>query len=345
MELPNKMVVLVVLCLLVLFSLSYYNGAPLGSYLIVRSTNVHPGGHQQFEAKKYILLHTICGLGNQMWMYAALYGLAKKSHRIPLLCVSYNMSVLFPNLSIPLYPNDMCNKNSWLQPNSTLTLNQAGNPIYFDTELLQRLFEANSSHVRISIFFQNLGFFVEYLPEIKKEFALHPFYKNKANIYLKQQFETYKGNRTRDADKQVWDTNSNFFFIGVHVRMKGISSRYRGMVQTPVSFFNKAMSYFRKKFKNRVLFIVASDDLKWCHKNIKGSDVIFTGDSGEKSLEEDFSIIATCNHTIMSSGTFGWWMAFVSNGEVVAFRDWEGTSKFQKWYFPRQIYPYRWKLM
>ena len=341
---PNKTVVLVVLCQLVLLASLYYHTALHCSYFIVKPTNVHPGSHQQFETQRYILAHTVGGLGNQMWIYATLYGLAKKSHRIPLACVSFNMSVLFPNLSIPLYPKDMCNKGSKLWPHTTQSLSQAHSAIYFDTELLQRLFEANSSHVHISYYIQNLGFFVEYLPEIKKDFALHPFYRNKANIYLKQQFETYKkGNRSTDADKQVWDTNSNFVFIGVHARMKGLE--YPGMVQPSVSFFNKSMSYFKKKFKNRVLFIVASDDLEWCHQNIKGSDVIFTGDSGKKSREEDFSIIATCNHTIMSSGTFGWWMAFVSNGEVVAFRDWVGTSKFKKWYLPRQRYPYRWKLM
>ena len=341
---PNKTVVLVVLCLLVLLAFLYYYAESINCRFIGRPTKVTPASHQIFETQRYILAHTIGGIGNQMWIYATLYGLAKKSHRIPLACVSYNMSVLFPSLSIPLYPNDMCNKGSKLRPNTTQSLGQAHSAIYFDTELLQRLLEAKSSHVHISAYLQNLGFFVEYLQEIKNEFALHPFYKNKANIYLKQQFETYKRNRTRDADKHVWDINSNFVFIGVHARMTGF--KYEGGIMQPtVSFFNKAMSYFRNKFNNRVLFIVASDDLMWCHKNIKGSDVIFTRDSGKKSREEDFSIIATCNHTIVSSGTFGWWMAFVSNGEVVAFRDWVGTSKFQKWYLPRQRYPYRWKLM
>ena len=56
------------------------------------------------------------------------------------------------------------------------------------------------------------------------------------------------------------------------------------------------------------------DDIKWCHKFLEGRDEVFTADSGRKSWDEDFSIQVCCNHTIMSFGTFGWWMAFLTKG-------------------------------
>ena len=80
-------------------------------------------------------------------------------------------------------------------------------------------------------------------------------------------------------------------------------------------------------------------------KRSVGGDVVYTWRHGEMSREENFSIQACCNHIIHSFGTFGWWIGFFSKGEVVAFKDWAGTSKLEKWYLPGQRYPVQWELI
>ena len=76
---------------------------------------------EQLLTKRHLAAELKGGLGNNMWIYSSLHGLAKKSHRQPYACITYNMSVLFPNLSTPLYSKDKCRK---LHPKNSCVLTQ-----------------------------------------------------------------------------------------------------------------------------------------------------------------------------------------------------------------------------
>jgi galactoside 2-L-fucosyltransferase 1/2 len=66
-----------------------------------------------------------------------------------------------------------------------------------------------------------------------------------------------------------------------------------------------------------VIFFVASDDLEWCKVNLKGADVVF---SPGLPAEEDFATLVECDHIIISSGTFGWWAAWLNGGVVLYYK-------------------------
>ena len=282
-----------------------------------------------------ITANLIGGLGNHMWIYATLYALAKKSHRIPYACIRHNMKLLFPNLSIPLYTKAKCHM---LHSKNRLSASQQYSSLYFDAGMVQKIISSNYSQVHICCYLQNIGFFLEYMDNLKKEFSLSPLQRRKALSYLNGQLVSYRNKSNR------FSINDTVQSVGIHVR-RGDMLAYKGIKSPPTSYFEQAMMYFKKKFKGKVLFIVSSTDHKWCQKNIVGDDVVYTWRRGRKSREEDFSIQVCCNHIIHSYGTFGWWIGFLSKGEVVAFKDWAGTSKFEKWYLPGQRYPVQWKLI
>jgi len=56
-------------------------------------------------------------------------------------------------------------------------------------------------------------------------------------------------------------------------------------------------------------------------KNINASS--FNGErlnvmfSVRHSTEQDLALIATCDHTIMSTGTYSWWASWLANGTTV----------------------------
>ena len=279
-------------------------------------------------------------LGNHMFIYAVLYSMGRKTGRIPYTCGSYNLSVLFPNLTIGFHQQRSCAKGTKLRPKGTLELTQAHSPLYYDPTLLQRIKTSNRTHIFICCYLQNIAFFVDFLQEIKKEFSLAHSQRLKANVYLQKQLQKYKTS-VRPAPV----ITENVQFVGIHIRRTDMLTHAPGQKFPNASYFENAMHYFRSKYKGGVLFIVSSDDLRWCRKNIRGPDVVFTGDSGQKSMEDDFSIQISCHHSIISVGTFGWWIGFLSKGEVLVFRDWAGTSKYAKWYLPGQRYPVGWKLM
>lgn len=80
---------------------------------------------------------------------------------------------------------------------------------------------------------------------------------------------------------------------------------------------------FRNKFNHtslKPLFIVTSDSTHWIEDNFSGiSDVIILKGG---SAELDFATLASCQHFIMSTGTFSWWAAYLTQGEVVYYDRW-----------------------
>ncbi|XP_051894610.1 LOW QUALITY PROTEIN: galactoside alpha-(1,2)-fucosyltransferase 2-like [Pristis pectinata] len=139
--------------------------------------------------------------------------------------------------------------------------------------------------------------------EILREFTFHDFITEETNAYLRR----IRGNQ------------ENVTFVGVHVRrgdyIKVMPNVWKGVIADK-KYLEKAMYYFRKKYKN-VIFVVTSNGMDWCKENINASkgDVLFTDTSN--SPGQDLSILAHCNHTIMTIGTFGYWAGYLAGGETI----------------------------
>ena len=114
---------------------------------------------------------------------------------------------------------------------------------------------------------------------------------------------------------------TNSTFVGIHIRRGDRAAKGRvsqGQVIPKARYLEKAMAYFLSNYSN-VQFIVCSDDIGWSKQNIKiesGYGVYF---STGKSAEWDMALLAQCNHSIMTVGTFGWWGAWFAGGETIYF--------------------------
>ncbi|EMP42229.1 Galactoside 2-alpha-L-fucosyltransferase 2 [Chelonia mydas] len=113
----------------------------------------------------------------------------------------------------------------------------------------------------------------------------------------------------------------NVTYVGVHVRrgdyVQVMGERWKGWVADK-AYLEKAMGYFRAKYQEPV-FVVTSNGMEWCRENIDASwgDVYFSGDGKESSPGRDFALLAHCNHTIMTIGTFGIWAGYLAGGETI----------------------------
>ena len=81
------------------------------------------------------------------------------------------------------------------------------------------------------------------------------------------------------------------------------------------------MALLRKKFpskKYNVAFIFVSDEPKWARKHIldkEGSDNLYIiGNSSEEYGRFDLALLASCNHTIQSYGSFSYFAGFLAGG-------------------------------
>ena len=146
--------------------------------------------------------------------------------------------------------------------------------------------------------------------------------------------------------------------IGMHVR-RGDKVDDPGLRLPKLAFYRNAMRHFEKKHGSRAFFVVATDDVAWvqkqtlfngtrrvhvisrrhapevvqdlcpCKDNLVGAELDRCSDqlcpngfSNRKVYVDaalDLAILASCADVVVSVGTFGWWAAWLSGGEVVYF--------------------------
>ena len=86
-----------------------------------------------------------------------------------------------------------------------------------------------------------------------------------------------------------------------------------------VDYIKKSLRYF----ENDVAFIVFSDDIPWCKKNLNFIKNVFFVEN--KTEIFDFYFMTLLDSIIISNSTFSWWSAYLNknpNKKVVAPKKW-----------------------
>ncbi|XP_073513837.1 galactoside alpha-(1,2)-fucosyltransferase 2-like [Phyllobates terribilis] len=257
--------------------------------------------------------------GNQIGEYAALYALAKMNgYRAYILPEMHKeLSSLF-KLNLPLISKDSANRIKWKE----YKINNWMCPEYRNI---------TGENIRLKGFVYSWTFYHHLKNELLQEFTFHDFVKDEANTYLRQ----VRGNRT------------NVTFVGVHVRRGDYVNLFvqqkRGVLADK-NYLKNATDYFRKKYQNPI-FVVTSNGMDWCKNNINNSlgDVYFAGDGKEGSPDRDFSLLAHCNHNIMTFGSFGIWAAYLAGGEAIHMANYSAPdSSYLKYVKYEAIYLPEW---
>ncbi|VDM92175.1 unnamed protein product [Onchocerca ochengi] len=168
---------------------------------------------------------------------------------------------------------------------------------------------------------------------IRKQFTFLPEITKLADEYLREaKNEKLHAKAALIIDlnhRDQVDTTNDFYdyiYIGIHIRrgmdvtMNSRNIRY-GHTAVTKDYVINAMNYFRSKFE-KLIFVISTDNEHWVKANInytrKGEIYIVSS----TYREVDMATLVRCNHTIMSTGTFSWWIAYLTNGTVVYYKDW-----------------------
>ena len=149
--------------------------------------------------------------------------------------------------------------------------------------------------------------------DIRREFTFIPTLQKQVDNILGKVKEEFKGHA----------------LVGVHVRRGDFlssSNQRQGYGVANVSYFINAFDKMRSLLNNtNVTFLVASDDLTWCRDNLNFTNVQILEDA---SPGLHFGILASCDHVILSGGTYGWWAAWLANGTTIYYDRYfsKGTS-------------------
>ncbi|XP_046547676.1 galactoside alpha-(1,2)-fucosyltransferase 2-like isoform X1 [Haliotis rubra] len=254
-----------------------------------------------FEKEKRYICFDIPGrLGNFMFAYASVYGMATKVNKS--VVTKTNNFLKYFRIKAKVV-NDFC-------VCETAKFVYEDKHCQFSKDLLNLTEKINYRPFR---YFQSWMYFRHVADDIRQQFRFKDELREKAVSII-------KGSREAFVKQQRGRGHDNVTTVGLHVRRGDITNNRHyveyGYMVAPPQYFSTAMTYYRNKY-NTTLFLVCSDDIAWCKENINGSDVMFMEDN---PFEVDLAVLTQCNHSIMSVGTFGWWASFLAGGETIYYK-------------------------
>ncbi|KAK7095362.1 uncharacterized protein [Littorina saxatilis] len=179
-------------------------------------------------------------LGNQMFQYASLLGLADVNNRVPFVTSSCKVTHYFANTSV----SDRV-VTSWVTvEEERYAARDVG---------LNSLPQEN---VRVKGFMQSWRYFAAIQPRVRQAFTLLPDVQQVVTAFLRNQ----TAHLPRDVIK-----------VGVHVRRTDMVHRLekrQGYLPATLTYLQRAMRHMTSRFGPSVHFFLVSDDPEWCQQHL-----------------------------------------------------------------------------
>ena len=232
--------------------------------------------------------------GNVMYIYAALYGIARRNGMHHVISARNPLLKLF-KLNVTVVDSDRPGRE-WVQ--------YVVNTRYDErTEYLDP-----SIDVELVGYFRSWNYFGNVMQDLlQNHFRLRDDIQQQADDFLLHSMAKFSL------------TPSDVALIGVHIRRTDLLAQREneGSFNSipSVSYYHHAAAFFNRLFNNQAMYVVCSDDIQWAKANFVGNrPVVF---SVGNSAHFDFAILASCNHSIISMGTFSQMSAYVAGGVTI----------------------------
>lgn len=123
--------------------------------------------------------------------------------------------------------------------------------------------------------------------------------------------------------------------VAIHARVVNFNYGMKDVLDR--NYYNKAISYIKRKSDTPLSFFVFSDNVSWCKENldklgISKEDIIFVDYNKGENTFRDMQLMSLCKHIIIPNSTFSWWAGFLINNPkkifVTPYGTWPGTISF-----------------
>ena len=293
----------------------------------------------------FIELGVLGRLGNQLFQYAALKSLALHNGYDVLIPEPNSRNWHGQNCLLKEFNIECDYLNMEQYKNFTKTYAEP-NHMEFD----EKFFDIEDG-TNIHGFFQSTLYFNKFKKQIKKELTPKQIYLEKASKTIEQIKNKYPGYEVVSLHLRRGDNTD-----GSNPSQELNEMYGKGKDFDKNSFYGKYLTSAMQQFEGKkVKYLIFSgglrfsesnneSDIEWCKRNFKGEDFIFS--KGNTTMN-DFSLIMSCDHNIISHiSSFGWWAAYLnqnSNKIVIAPEQYHPDMPY---YTHRDgFYPDDWKLV
>ncbi|MFZ9376536.1 MAG: alpha-1,2-fucosyltransferase [Candidatus Fonsibacter ubiquis] len=239
-------------------------------------------------------------LGNQMFQYASLKGIARKhgySFCIPDKEYFGTKDPKVLDAGCDIYDVFNLQKENIIAITNNKKIKES--TINFDKDL----FETCPDNVDLDGYFQSEKYFEDIKDEIKKDF-------------------TFDKKLVNDVRHFLFNLHPQGEIISLHVRRSDYLNYPEHHPICNVEYYNNAL----KELPDNIPVIIFTDDEKWCEEQS-----LFDGDrfiiSQENTVDFDLCLMTCCDYHIIANSSFSWWGAWLSKSKgVVAPINWFGPA-------------------
>ena len=238
-------------------------------------------------------------LGNQMFQYASLRGIAARR--------GYDFGIPNSNFSDEWRTHQLFEVFDLVHlPKQNIRYLDGGHaPVasekhfHFDKEF----FDQCPNEVSILGFFQSEKYFKHIEESIREDF-------------------TFRSHIQEPCDEMMGDLDD---VISLHVRRTDYLTNSVNHFNLDLNYYERALEYFDNQ-----QVIVFSDDPEWCkEQKLFSDDRFMVSESGDNKI--DLCLMSMCTHHIIANSSFSWWGAWLARSKkVIAPSTWFGPNNSDK---------------
>lgn len=238
-------------------------------------------------------------LGNQMFQYASLKGIAKNREYefvIP-------PKAIFGNLDSNVKNSDACIYDCFSLPKFNEGISQyprlSESTFGFD----ENIYYNCPDNVDLLGYFQCEKYFEHIEDEIRSDFIFKPDILKVSNEFFSHFF---------DKDQEV---------ISLHVRRGDYLINPNHPIQS-LEYYKEALSHFDEN----ISVIIFSDDPEWCkQQELFESDRFLVSEGGDTRV--DLCLMSMCSYHIIANSSYSWWGSYLAKSKkTIAPSDWFGDE-------------------
>jgi galactoside 2-L-fucosyltransferase 1/2 len=257
-------------------------------------------------------------LGNRMFSFASAYGLAR-AHNCRLFVSSRSSLDLFGNFQMKTI-----NRTTWLTEDEVKQLKDIRLEETVCTYKPELFRPGAFQNLELIGYWQSYLYFDAYREEIRQIFTAKSQTLTKTADFLTEMlkiecpFCPLLPNNSHEELREAFRTRYNITWIGIHVRLTDFTRLH---YSSDENYIRLSMRYYRRRFyPNRVRFLLGSDDKTRCR-------IMFASEIEQRSIfvlpyqeypdGDDLLALTLCHHSIATGGTYSFWSAYLTGGQVI----------------------------